>query len=54
METRKFTNHLLDLVSEGHHDPGRMLQNLLVYLSEETVARFAQDEGYIIDPDEEE
>jgi hypothetical protein len=52
--TRKFTNKLLEAMDEGLINPQNLAQNLLGYMSERDVERFARAEGYFDHEEEEE
>lgn len=51
--TRKTTIKFLDGIDEGTIDPKNLVQNLLGWLSERDVERFAQAEGYFDDEGDE-
>lgn len=42
MMTRKYTNHLLELMDEGILDPKTVAQMALIYMSEDDVADMCQ------------
>ena len=44
--TRKFTIKFLEAMDEGLIDPKQLAQNLMGYMSERDVQRFAEAEGY--------
>ena len=44
--TRKFTVKFLEAMDEGLIDPKQLAQNLMGYMSERDVQRFAEAEGY--------
>lgn len=52
--TRKFTVKFLEGMDEGTIDPKVLAQNLLGYMSERDVERFAQAEDYFSYEDEDE
>ena len=52
--TRKFTNKLLEAMDEGLINPQNLAQNLLGYMSERDVERFARAEGYFDHEEEDE
>jgi hypothetical protein len=52
--TRKFTNKLIEAMDEGLINPQNLAQNLLGYMSERDVERFAQAEGYFDHEEEDE
>ena len=43
---RKYTNTPLEAMDEGLIDPKQLAQNLMGYMSERDVQRFAEAEGY--------
>jgi len=51
--SRAVTCQLLDNLEQGIYDKDRMIQDLLGWMSEAEVARFAHANEYIIDEDEE-
>jgi hypothetical protein len=51
--SRAVTCQLLDNLEQGIYDKDRMIQDLLGWMSEAEVARFARANEYIIDEDEE-
>ncbi len=52
--TRKFTNKLIEAMDEGLINPQNLAQNLLGYMSERDVERFARAEGYFDHEEEDE
>jgi hypothetical protein len=52
--TREYTIRLLELVDEGAIDRDSLIQDLLGWMSEDEVRRFALQSEYLNDEDEEE
>ena len=52
--TRKFTNKLIEAMDEGMINSHNLAQNLLGYMSERDVERFARAEGYFDHEEEDE
>jgi len=52
--TRKFTNKLIEAMEVGMINPQNLAQNLLGYMSERDVERFARAEGYFDHEEEDE
>jgi hypothetical protein len=50
--TRAVTRYLLEKLDEETLDAGKMLAELLSWLPEATVSKFAEDEGYLEEEEE--
>ncbi len=51
--SRPVTSELLDNLDQGLYNAERMVQDLLGWMSEEEVARFARANEYLMEEDEE-
>jgi hypothetical protein len=51
--SRPVTSELLDNLDQGLYDKDRMIQDLLGWMSEAEVARFARANEYLMEEDEE-